>query len=156
VIRGFEGALEAAAVLAMFIPIVMAMAGNAGIQSSAIAVQGLASGDLWSSDVPRRLGKELAVALINGVALAIALGAIVVTMGSIGGLGEVDTPQLALTSGLSLLIVIVLATVLGATIPLLLDRFGIDPALATGPFITTSNDIIGLAVFFTVASLLYL
>jgi magnesium transporter len=156
VIRGFEGALEAAAVLAMFIPIVMAMAGNAGIQSSAIAVQGLASGDLWSSDVPRRIAKELAVALINGVALALALGAIVVAMGSLGGLGDVDTPQLALTSGLSLLIVIVLATVLGATIPLLLDRVGIDPALATGPFITTSNDIIGLAVFFTVASLLYL
>jgi magnesium transporter len=77
-------------------------------------------------------------------------------MGSLGGLGDVDTPQLALTSALSLLIVIVLATVLGATIPLLLDRVGIDPALATGPFITTSNDIIGLAVFFTVASLLYL
>ncbi len=156
VIRGFEGALEAAAVLAMFIPIVMAMAGNAGIQSSAIAVQGLASGDLWSSNVPRRIGKELAVALVNGVALAVALGVIVVVMGSLGGLGEIDTPQLALTSGLSLLIVIVLATVLGATIPLLLDRVGIDPALATGPFITTSNDIIGLAVFFTVASLLYL
>jgi magnesium transporter len=156
VIRGFEGALEAAAVLAMFIPIVMAMAGNAGIQSSAIAVQGLASGDLWNSDVPRRLAKELAVALINGVALALALGVIVVAMGSLGGLGDVDTVQLALTSALSLLIVIVIATVLGATIPLLLDRVGIDPALATGPFITTSNDIIGLAVFFTVASLLYL
>ncbi len=156
VIRGFEGALEAAAVLAMFIPIVMAMAGNAGIQSSAIAVQGLASGDLWSSDVVKRIGKELAVALINGVALAAALALIVLAMGSVGGLGDADTPRLALTSALSLLIVIVVATVLGATIPLLLDRVGIDPALATGPFITTSNDIIGLAVFFGVASVLYL
>ena len=156
VIRGFEGALEAAAVLAMFIPIVMAMAGNAGIQSSAIAVQGLASGDLWSSDVPRRIGKELAVALINGVALALALGALVAAMGTAGLLGEAATIRLALTAGFSLLIVIVLATVLGAVIPLLLDRVGIDPALATGPFITTSNDIIGLAVFFTVASVLYL
>ena len=156
VIRGFEGALEAAAVLAMFIPIVMAMAGNAGIQSSAIAVQGLASGDLWSSDVPRRIGKELAVALLNGVALALALGVLVAVLGASGFLGEAQTVRLALTAGLSLLIVIVLATVLGATIPLLLDRVGIDPALATGPFITTSNDIIGLAVFFTVASVLYL
>lgn len=156
VIRGFGGALEAAAVLAMFIPIVTAMAGNAGVQSSAIAVQGLASGDLWSSDVPRRLAKELAVALVNGVALALVLGGVVVAMGSLGGLGEINTARLALTSGLSLLIVIVIATVLGAAIPLLLDRLGIDPALATGPFITTSNDIIGLAVFFTVASLLYL
>ncbi len=156
VIRGFEGALEAAAVLAMFIPIVMAMAGNAGIQSSAIAVQGLASGDLWSSDVVKRIGKELAVALLNGVALAIALALIVLVMGAVGGLGDADTTRLALTSAVSLLIVIVLATVLGATIPLLLDRVGIDPALATGPFITTSNDIIGLAVFFGVASVLYL
>lgn len=156
VIRGFEGALEAAAVLAMFIPIVMAMAGNAGIQSSAIAVQGLASGDLWSTDVPRRIGKELVVALLNGVALALALGALVAVMGPLGLLGEAETVRLAMTAGFSLLIVIVLATVLGAVIPLLLDRVGIDPALATGPFITTSNDIIGLAVFFTVASVLYL
>ncbi|MEM1044074.1 MAG: magnesium transporter [Bacteroidota bacterium] len=156
VIRGFEGALEAAAVLAMFIPIVMAMAGNAGIQSSAIAVQGLASGDLWSSDVVRRIGKELAVALLNGIALAAALAVIVLVMGAAGGLGDADTPRLALTSAVSLLVVIVLATVLGATVPLLLDRVGIDPALATGPFITTSNDIIGLAVFFGVASVLYL
>ncbi|MDX1530343.1 MAG: magnesium transporter, partial [Rhodothermales bacterium] len=63
---------------------------------------------------------------------------------------------LALTAGLSLLIVIVLATVLGAVIPLLLARVGIDPALATGPFITTSNDIIGLTIFFLIASVLYL
>ncbi len=156
VIRAFEGALEAAAVLAMFIPIVMAMAGNAGIQSSAIAVQGLASGDLWSSDVVKRIGKELVVALINGLALALALAGIVIVMGSLGVLGDARLLHLALTSALSLLIVIVIATVLGATIPLLLDRVGIDPALATGPFITTSNDIIGLAIFFGVASLLYL
>src|SRR5690606_17900213 len=98
VIRGFEGALEAAAVLAMFIPIVMAMAGNAGIQSSAIAVQGLASGDLWSSDVPRRIGKELAVALLNGAILAVVLGAIVVGMSYTGVLGDADALHLAATA----------------------------------------------------------
>lgn len=156
VIRAFEGELEAAAVLAMFIPIVMAMAGNAGIQSSAIAVQGLASGDLWGSDVVRRIGKELAVALINGVALALALAGIVLVMGSLGVLGDALVVQLAVTSAISLLIVIVIATVLGALIPLLLHRIGIDPALAMGPFIMASNDIIGLAVFFSVASVLYL
>ncbi len=152
VIRGFEGALEEAAVLAMFIPIVMAMAGNAGIQSSAIAVQGLAAGELWSSDLARRLGKELAVALLNGIALAIVLGLMVVAL----GLGGDTAGRLAVTSALSLLTVVVIATVLGATVPLLLDRVGIDPALATGPFITTSNDILGLAVFFAMATLLYL
>ena len=151
VIVGFEEALQVAPVLALFIPIVMAMAGNAGIQSSAIAVQGLASGDLWSSDLVRRLGKELAVALLNGAVLAVALALIVV----VSGFGA-DPARLALTSGLALLIVIVLSTLIGATVPLGLSRVGIDPALAMGPFITVSNDILGLTIFFAVATLLYL
>ena len=151
VIVGFEDALQMAPVLALFIPIVMAMAGNAGIQSSAIAVQGLASGDLWTSDLARRIGKELAVALLNGAVLAVALAAIVV----LSGFGD-DTSQLALTAAVALLIVIVISTLVGATVPLVLDRVGIDPALAMGPFITVSNDILGLAVFFFVATVLYL
>ena len=153
VIGSFEEALERAVVLAAFIPIVMAMAGNAGIQSAAIAVQGLASGDVWASDMARRLGKELAVALINGLVLSLVLGAAVAVL----PLAEAGrAARLALTASLSLLIVIVLSTCIGTTVPLLLDRLGIDPAIATGPFITTSNDIIGLAVFFLIASLIYL
>jgi magnesium transporter len=151
VIGSFESALEQAVVLATFIPIVMAMAGNAGIQSSSIVVQGLASGDVWASDVWRRLGKEVLVALINGLVLAVLLSAFVL----IAALGF-DTVRLALTAGLSLFIVILLATCIGTTVPLFLHRFGVDPALATGPFITTSNDIIGLAVFFLLAAVLYL
>lgn len=151
VIGSFESALEQAVVLATFIPIVMAMAGNAGIQSSSIVVQGLASGDVWASDVWRRLGKEVLVALINGLALAVLLSAFVL----LAALG-LDTVRLALTAGLSLFLVILLATCIGTTVPLFLHRFGVDPALATGPFITTSNDIIGLAVFFLLATLLYL
>ncbi len=151
VIVGFEDALQMAPVLALFIPIVMAMAGNAGIQSSAIAVQGLASGDIWQSDLVRRIGKELAVALINGVVLALALALIVI----LSGFGD-NTQRLALTSGLALLVVIVLSTLVGATVPLALDRVGIDPALAMGPFITVSNDILGLTIFFAVATVLYL
>lgn len=151
VIVGFEEALTVAPVLALFIPIVMAMAGNAGIQSSAIAVQGLASGDLWRSDLVRRIGKELGVALINGVVLAVALAGIVI----LSGFGD-DTSRLALTAAFALMIVIVLSTLVGATVPLALNRIGIDPALAMGPFITVSNDILGLTVFFLVATLLYL
>ena len=151
VIVGFEEALQVAPVLALFIPIVMAMAGNAGIQSSAIAVQGLASGDLWTSDLAKRIGKELGVALLNGAVLAVALAIIVI----LSGFGD-DTPRLALTAGLALLIVIVLATLVGATVPLVLNRVGIDPALAMGPFITVSNDILGLTVFFVIATVLYL
>lgn len=163
VIGSFEGAIDAVPVLAAFIPVVMSMAGNAGIQSSAIIVQGLASGDVWSSDMMRRLGKETVVAAINGVALALVISVFVVVvfvfLGDIfpGIVNPVAYPiRLALTAGLSLFIVILLATCIGTTIPLLLHRFEIDPALATGPFITTSNDIIGLVIFFALATLLYL
>ncbi len=152
VIGQFENALEQAVILATFIPIVMAMAGNAGIQSSAIVVQGLASGELWASDVARRLSKELSVSLLNGLALALILGAVVMAL----PIGGASLELLALTASLSMLTVIVLATIIGATVPLLLHRMEIDPALATGPFITTSNDILGLGVFFLLATLIYL
>ncbi|MEM8598683.1 MAG: magnesium transporter [Bacteroidota bacterium] len=153
VIKGFEGSLERATVLAVFIPVVMAMAGNAGIQSAAIAVQGLASGDLWGSDLLRRLGKELVVATLNGVVLAAVLGVTVLVLpGFVEGAGT----ALAATVALSLLLVVIIATGIGATVPLLLAKAGIDPALAMGPFITVSNDILGLAVYFAIASVLFL
>lgn len=156
VINKFEDELEKAVVLAMFIPVVMAMAGNAGIQSSAVAVQGLASGDLWSTDIVRRLSKELAAALINGVLLAAGVSLMVVILGSTGVIADHRLDSLALTVSLTLLTVIVVAASIGATVPLVLDRFGVDPALATGPFITTSNDLLGLIVYFVIASQLFL
>ncbi len=151
VIGSFEEALERAVVLATFIPIVMAMAGNAGIQSSAIVVQGLASGDVWGTDMVQRLGKEFTVALINGLVLAVVLALAVLVLPI-----NAEAGRLAMTAGLSLLIVIIIATCIGTVVPLLLYRFGIDPAIATGPFITTSNDILGLAVFFLLATLIYI
>jgi magnesium transporter len=156
VIKAFAGEIEKAVVLAMFIPIVMAMGGNAGIQSSAIAVQGLASGDIWASDILRRLGKELAVALINGVVLALAITLLIMGVGWLGFLGGENIPSLCLTVALALLTVIVIAATIGAATPLALNRFGIDPAIATGPFITTSNDLLGLIVYFLIATQLYL
>jgi magnesium transporter len=150
VIASFEDALRQATVLAMFIPIVMATAGNAGIQSSAIAVQALASGDVWSSDILRRLMKELAVSVINAVVLAVVLALAVLLVPAS------DILQLAATAGLSLVVVVVLATTIGASVPLALDRTGIDPALATGPFIMVMNDILGILVFFLLATALYL
>ncbi len=155
VIGSFDHALEQAVVLATFIPVVMAMAGNAGIQSSAIVVQGLASGDVWSSDMLNRLGKETGVAFINGLVLALTVSVGVIVLDGIIGL-DADPLKLALTVGLSLFVVILIATIIGTTVPLLLHRLEVDPAIATGPFITTSNDIIGLAVFFLAASVLYL
>lgn len=156
VIWSFEASLEAASILATFIPIVMATAGNAGIQSSAIAVQGLASGDVWASDIGRRITKELLVALLNGIATSAVLVIVILTIGAFAGDSIPDIPRLATTAGIALVLVIVMATTIGATVPLVLHRFEIDPALATGPFITTSNDILGILVFFLMANWLYL
>lgn len=163
VIGVYEENIRRASVLAAFIPVVMAMAGNAGIQSSAIIVQGLASGEVWSVNMLRRMGKEVYVAIANGLALAaVMIVAVLVVFGWMASIWPsfvIQAPdpwRLAATAGLSLFVVVILAAVIGATIPLMLDRIGVDPALATGPFITTSNDIIGLLVFFMLAAVLYL
>jgi magnesium transporter len=132
----------------------MATAGNVGIQSSSVAVQGLAAGDVWAGDIPARLGKELLVAMINGVAAATVVGLCVIALSAVA---EIHAPvRLALTGGLALIAVIILAALIGTTVPLLLHRGGVDPALATGPFITTSNDILSVLIFFTLATDLYL
>ena len=150
VIRGFEGALEQAIVLATFIPLVTATGGNAAIQSAAIAVQGLTSGDLWLGDGLRRLSKEVGVALLNGIVLALLVGGVVLVF----DLG--DPGRLALTVGLTLLLVTLVATTIGAVVPFLLQRAEIDPASAMGPFVTTLNDILGLSIYFAIATILYL
>ncbi len=152
VIAQFEDQLREATILASFIPIVMAMAGNAGIQSSAIAVQGLASGEVWPSDLIPRLFKEGAVATLNGLILAVILGLAVVAI--LGG-GD-NAVRLAATASLSLVLVIIMATTIGAMIPLLFHRIGVDPAIATGPFIMMTNDILGTLVFFLLATAIYL
>ena len=152
VIKGFEGSLQQATVLAVFIPVVMAMAGNAGIQSSAISVQGLVSGDIWGSDLLRRLGKEALVALLNGAVLAVVMAVGVFFI----GLGASSPGALAITVGISLFLVVILATVIGAAVPILLSRAKIDPALAMGPFIMVTNDILALTVYFLVATVFYL
>ncbi len=164
VIGVYEENIQRVSVLAVFIPVVMAMAGNAGIQSSAIIVQGLASGEVWSVNMLRRIGKEVYIAIVNGLALAIAMVIVVFLVfewmaGAWPSLAAMHVPEpwrLATTAGGALFCVIVLASVIGVTIPLMFDRIGVDPALATGPFITTSNDIIGLVVFFMLATVLYL
>lgn len=150
VIGSFEEGLEQAVVLATFIPIVTAMGGNAAVQAAAIAVQGLSSGDFWLGDAFKRMAKETLVALLNGTVLGITVGVVVWLI----GLG--DIPRLALTVGLTMFTVILLATANGALVPFLLKRLGIDPASAMGPFVTTLNDIVGLTVYFLIASALYL
>ena len=154
VVGSFEDQLRQAAILASFIPVVMAMAGNAGIQASTVTVQGLAAGNLWIGDLGRRVVKEVLGSLINGLLIGIALAALVVVASNFI---SVEAPaRLAVAAGLSVLLVTVIAATLGSTIPLVLDHFDIDPAVATGVFITTTNDILGVLVYFTVASTIYL
>lgn len=154
VISSYEAEIAAAAILASFIPIVMSMAGNAGIQAATVAIQGLAAGTLWIGDLPWRLVKEMLAALLNGSIAALILAGIVLVVGPL--VGVADPLRLALTAGVALTVVTLLAVTMGAAVPLILHHFKIDPAMATGIFITTGNDIIAVLVFFLVASLLYL
>lgn len=153
IISSYESQIASAAILASFIPIVMSMAGNAGIQAATVAIQGLATGTIWIGDLPWRLAKEMLGALLNGLVAAAILGGIVLVVGPL--VGVADPLRLALTAGVALTGVTLLAVAMGAAVPLILNHFRIDPAMATGIFITTGNDIIAVLVFFLVASLLY-
>lgn len=131
--------------LALFIPLIAAMGGNVGVQSSAIVVQGLAASNLSTSNITGQLAKELRVGLLNGLICSV----IILVTTFLLGFGI----NLSVTVGFSLMCVIVFAALFGTFIPLALDKRKIDPALATGPFITTANDIIGLIIYFSISSL---
>ncbi|MCH1533480.1 MAG: magnesium transporter [Schleiferiaceae bacterium] len=136
-----EGDIKSVPALALFMPLIAAMAGNVGVQSSAIVVQALAS-ETKEQNIIAKLWKELSVGLVNGLILA-------ATMYGAGLLLGYDQ-LVTLTVAVSLLTVIVFASLFGTFIPLLLNRFNIDAALATGPFITTANDVIGLIIYFQI------
>ena len=143
-IEFFEEDLLKVATLAFFIPLIIATGGNVGIQSSALVVQSLASLSIFEASIWQKFIKTILVAIFNGVVL--------------GGLVYVFVyfkydPILAFVVGIALFSVVMLASLLGTLIPLVLDKMGFNPALASGPFITTTIDLIGLAVYFTVAHL---
>ena len=142
----FEPAMKEHGELFFFTPLIAAMAGNVGVQSSAIIVQGLANHSITGS-IFNRLLKEISLSLFNGAILAIIL-----FLGSHFLLG-VDT-KIGYIVTIALISVIIIASLIGTFIPLILDKFGIDPALATGPFITTSNDICGILIYFSIAKLI--
>ncbi len=142
----FEGAMAEHGKLFFFTPLIAAMAGNVGVQSSAIIVQGLAN-DTLSGSLFNRLIKEISLSLLNGTILAAIL-----FIGSYFILDESMIIGFVVTC--ALISVIIIASLIGTFIPLLLDKFGIDPALATGPFITTSNDICGILIYFSIAKVI--
>ena len=131
--------------LAFFTPLIAAMGGNVGVQSAAIIVQGLASNNLGMDSLAQRLMKELGVALLNGI---ICSGLIMIITSLIG-----YPNSISFTVSISLMAVIIFAALFGTFIPLVLDKYKIDPALATGPFITTVNDVLGLFIYFMIGKL---
>jgi magnesium transporter len=147
VISLYEHQLQLDPKLAFFIPLIAAMGGNVGVQSSAIVVQGLANQSIDLSNIVGRLLKEMGVALVNGTVCAILLLAFNLVFS--------DTLALSYTVSIALFCVIMIAGLFGTFIPIALNRFKVDPALATGPFITTLNDILGLFIYFWIGQLMY-
>ena len=139
VLGRFESSLKIYPEMAFFIPLIAAMGGNVGIQSSAIIVQGLANNTLKTDRTFQRLAKEFFVALLNGLILALLI--------FIYNYFVSDSFALTITVSVSLISVVLFAALFGTTVPLILNSYKIDPALATGPFITTMNDIIGLLIY---------
>ena len=128
--------------LAFFIPLITAMGGNVGVQSAAIVVQGLANNNLKANNISNKLLKELGVAIFNGLICSTIILLVTVLIGY--------SMAISITVSISLLSVIIFAALFGTFIPLILEKYKIDPALATGPFITTINDILGLLIYFLI------
>lgn len=143
----FEEGLNAVTALAFFIPLITATGGNVGIQSSTLVVQSLANKSVFEDSLLKRLLKVLIVALLNGLVLAsLVLLTVVFAYG--------QPIEFGLVVSIALFSVVLLASFMGTLTPILLDKVGINPAMASGPFITTANDLLGLAVYFSVAMLL--
>jgi len=150
VIDFFEADIKKITEIALFIPLILATGGNVGIQSSSIIVQSLAARSVFEENTVNRLFKVLLVGLVNGI----VLGIIVVGVGY--WIMNWQNLDLAIVVAFALFSVVLLASLVGTATPLILDRFNINPALASGPFITTANDIMGLAVYFVVLRTFYM
>lgn len=144
VLSRFEASLKEVFIAAFFIPLMMAMGGNSGIQSATIVVRGLALGELNPADTFKRLFKEIRISLINGAVCGVLLFGVVAMFGE---------PRFGFILGSVMLVVILNASLVGATTPLVLNRVGVDPAIAMGPFITTFNDVIGLFIYLGLVTL---
>ena len=145
ILGGFEDKIHAVTALALFIPIIGGTGGNVGVQASAIVVQSLANGTLEISDFGRQIGKELLVGLLNAsIVSAVMLGYNLIFLP--------NNFAVTLSVAVSLFVVVMFATILGSVVPLTLEKLGINPALATGPFIQISNDIVGLIIYVLISS----
>ncbi len=144
VLSHFGASLQTMVALSFYIPMIMALGGNTGIQTSSVVVRGLATGELGFFQLGRHMLRELGTALLTGAAMAVAISLLATLIH--------HNPQLSLLLGVAMLLVILMAAMVGAGVPLLLHRLGVDPAVATGPFITTFNDVFGLLVYLGLAT----
>ena len=151
VLRGYESYIQEIFVATFFIPVVMAMGGSTGTQAAIVMVRGISAGDVWKQESFSSIGKEFLVALLNAIVLSSILLTSVLLIFSRDELSL--TFAFVLTA--SLMIIIIMATIVGASIPLVLNKFNVDPAIATGPFVTTSNDILGLLTYLTIVILYF-
>lgn len=143
----FEADLALVPAMAFFIPLITATGGNVGIQSSSIILQSLANRSFMPQNYAKRLFKAILVAIINGLVIGLIVFAFSFLL-------EISL-HLAITVAIALFFVVLLASIMGTITPLILDKLKINPAMASGPFITTANDLLGLGVYFTTANLLY-
>ena len=149
IIGVFDNILQNTIALAAFIPVIIGMGGNIGTQSSTIIVRGLATGRVGFENSSKILFKEIRVGLILGILYGILLGLLAIFR-------FLDiSPILGLVVGLSICASMLIAATIGSLVPLILDRFDIDPAVATGPFVTTAIDILGVALYFIIAGALF-
>lgn len=148
VISRFEASIAALVSLAILMPIVASMGGNAGTQSLTVTVRALATRDLTGSNVWRVVRRELTVGLLNGLVFAIALGTV--------GMLWFNSPMLGAVIGVALLCNMIIAGFVGTVVPVVLEKMGVDPALASGTFVTTTTDIMGFFIFLGLATIVLL
>lgn len=147
VMRNYETAISELPVVAYFIPLVAALGGNIAIQSSSLVVRGLATGEVRTKDLFKRTWKELRVGFLNGFICAVILVGLAWWL--------TDEIIIGITTGAALIVVVCLAAFVGTTVPILLKRMQMDPAVATGPFITTANDLLGIVIYLAITISVY-
>ena len=147
VMRNYETAISDLPEVAYFIPLVAALGGNIAIQSSSLVVRGLATGEIRTVDLFKRTWKELRVGFLNGLICAVLLVGLAWWL--------TDEIIIGITSGAALMVVVCLAAFVGTTVPIILKRMNMDPAIATGPFITTANDLLGIVIYLAITISVY-
>lgn len=142
-IAAFEKIIEAYVALVFFLPLLIACGGNAGTQSATLTVRALATGHVRASDWAGAFGRELLVALLLGSSMALAVSLIGFARGG---------PEIALVVALAMIAIVTLGCLIGISLPFLLHRLRMDPAIASGPLVTSTADVLGVVIYFTIAT----